>query len=215
MSYQPADIRLAWLRNLFLLRRTVRQRIKAQDAMHTLTRALERQAKLHEMASPPRPFLARQARDGIALVRAEFDAMHPRPLKEYGKLILDMAPHIDRWTTLQDRCDALNINIADRHSLKESDGIVSLIFAHALEDSAMHRRCQDNFSRPLFRVTQLVFFEWMARTPEGKEASDKAFSEVFGDVLPLPGEQPLSGSQAGTYGKRRGKLIFPAPSTLQ
>src|SRR5690606_36986194 len=102
----------------FLLRRTVRQLVTAQDAMHKLTRALERQAKLHEMASPPRPYLARQARDMITLVRTEFDARYPIPLIEYGRLILEMAPHIDRWTTLQDRSDALNINVADRHDLK-------------------------------------------------------------------------------------------------
>lgn len=191
MTYAPTNPKLAWLRNLFQVRLTIRRRVAAQDEMHRLTRALERKAKLLELGSPMDAHVAQGLHDASEALRTEFNAMYPTKITAYGKLIMDMAIYIDHVTTLQERCEALNVNIADRAELTEKDGIIEIIFAHGLEDSATHRRSDHNWDKPLFRVLAPAFIDFMHSTPEGRAAADQAFEDTFGFAFPLPGERPL------------------------
>jgi len=49
--------------------------------------------------------------------------------------------------------------------LGPGDGVVRIVFAHGLEDSAERRHCQWN-DGPLFRAAQLVFADFLS-SPEG------------------------------------------------
>lgn len=205
MTYSPTDPKMAWLRNLFILRRTLRLRATAQDEMHRATRALEKKAKRLEAESRFNGHVAQGVRDMAKSMRAEFHAMYPRKLKEYGKLIMDMAIWFDHATTLQERCEALNVNIADRAELTEKDGIIEIIFGHGLEDSATHRHSDHNWDKPLFRALAPAFVDLMNSTPETRAVTDQAFEDTFGFAFPLPGEQPLdtpSPSIHDLYGQR-------------
>ena len=191
MTYSPTDPKLAWLRTLFTLRLTVRRLVAAQDEMHRLSRALERKAKLLEAESPLNGHVVKGIHDVAKTVHAEFDAMYPAKPKDYGRMLMDMAIYIDHVTTLEDRCEALNVNVADRAELTEEDGIIEIIFAHGLEDSATYRRSDNNWDKPLFRALAPAFIDFMRNTPEGRAAADAALEDVFGIVTPLPGELPI------------------------
>lgn len=191
MTYNPTDPKLAWLRNLFMIRTTIRRRVAAQDELVRMKDALRRKAKKLEDASPLNAIVAMGLRDTATHLQSEFDALYPVPLMEYGAMLMRAAPYIDHVTTLQERCEALNVNIADRGELTEKDGIIEIIFAHALEDSAEHRRSDHNFDKPLFRALAPAFIDFMRSTPEGRAATDRVFEDVFGDIFPLPGERPV------------------------
>lgn len=130
MTYNPTDPKLAWLRNLFMIRTTIRRRVAAQNEMSRLAIALERKAKLLDGGAAVDAFLAQSYREAAAMLREEFRALYPVSLKEYGKLLMEIAPYIDHFTTLEERCEALNVNIADRGELTEKDGVLEIIFAH-------------------------------------------------------------------------------------
>jgi len=110
-------------------------------------------------------------------------------MRGYGRLLMDLALFIDTYTTLDERCDLLNVNIADRSQLSSDDGVVRIVFAHGLEDSAERRHCQWN-DGPLFRAAQLVFVDFLA-TPEGRAVGDTLFRPggVF-EGLPIYSTKP-------------------------
>lgn len=85
---------------------------------------------------------------------------------------------LDPLTTLDERCDLLNVNQADRRGLTNEDGIYSIAFVHGLEDSAMHRN-EDRKSSPLFLVANAAMMEWQLNTPEGRACMDKMTEELF------------------------------------
>jgi hypothetical protein len=94
-------------------------------------------------------------------------------MRMYGRLMRDAAPTIDASTTLEQRCELLNVNIADRGGLSPSDGVNHIVFKLGLEDSAARRRCDFN-DGPLFRAQHLLFADFLA-TPEGQAVGDSLF----------------------------------------
>lgn len=66
-----------------------------------------------------------------------------------GYALRDAAQMIDENTTLARRCALLNVNASDRTNLTDADGIVCILFVHALEGSAERRHCESN-DGPLF-----------------------------------------------------------------
>jgi hypothetical protein len=103
---------------------------------------------------------------------------------------MDTSAFIDAATTLADRCELLNINVADRDELTEEDGIAKLIFLHGLEDSAMYRK-QDYLDRPLNNALRWVFMDFLTETPEGRKVGDSLF-EAGGmfEFLPVYKQRP-------------------------
>ncbi|WP_423709644.1 hypothetical protein [Undibacterium sp. WLX3042] len=97
-------------------------------------------------------------------------------LKAWGYLLTDIAHVLDSCTTLAQRCDLLNVNIADRGDLTESDGLIQIIFAHGLEDSAEHRG-KDFKEGAMFEALQMVFMDFLTNTDEGKALGESLFEE--------------------------------------
>lgn len=93
-------------------------------------------------------------------------------IKQCGRILAEFAPAIDAVLTLQERCDLLNINVADRAGLTENDGIVYLIHVHHLEDSAEHRG-EDFATGPMHWALTLFFVDWLCDTKEGKQVADE------------------------------------------
>ncbi|MFT4504599.1 hypothetical protein [Caballeronia sp. 15711] len=142
------------------LRRSARRAVAKQDRLHDEARRLRRSAlALRTLGSPfdrARILELEKQADQLGKESCKIsDAM-----RGYGKLLMDLALFIDTYTTLDERCDLLNVNIADRSKLSPEDGVVRIVFAHGLEDSAERRHCQWN-DGPLFRAAQLVFADFL------------------------------------------------------
>lgn len=155
------------------LRRSARHAVAKQDRLHDEARQPRRSAlALRQLGNPfdrTRILeLEKQADELGKESRKISDAM-----RGYGQLLMDLALFIDTYTTLDERCDLLNVNIADRSQLGPDDGVVRIVFAHGLEDSAERRHCQWN-DGPLFRAAQFVFADFLA-TQEGRAVGETLF----------------------------------------
>lgn len=93
-------------------------------------------------------------------------------MKKHARLLIEYAPAIDAVLNLRERCDLLNVNVADRAGLTEDDGIVHLIHIHHLEDSAEHRG-EDFATGPMHWALTLFFADWLCDTKEGKQVADE------------------------------------------
>lgn len=72
-----------------------------------------------------------------------------------GHLLRNTAPLINMHTTVAQRCELLNVALAERPALDESDGVLEISITHGLEDSML--RGQPSFmGGPLFRALQLA-----------------------------------------------------------
>jgi hypothetical protein len=108
-------------------------------------------------------------------------------IRECGYALMVAAPTIDACTTLAQRCDLLDINVADREGLTETDGLASLVFEHGKENSAACRRCEFK-DGPLFHAINRVFLEFLSTTRDGQPGGRSTFSPggVFFDSLCNP-----------------------------
>ena len=98
-----------------------------------------------------------------------------------GRELLEMAPAFDAATTLEQRLDLLNVNVADRADIRPGAGLVLIIAGHCLEDSAARRR--DEYSDgPLFNSVHLEIVITMASTAVGRAATDKIMTDLFGTL---------------------------------
>lgn len=164
------------------VRSSLRLLARRRSALHDERRSLERKAR--QLKDQGNPFAASRiktmeatARDLADRARTVSDDIHG-----FGKLLADAAPMIDACTTLDERCCALNVNVADRSGLTEADGVVNIVFLHGLEDSAERRHAQWN-DGPLFNGLHLVFADFL-RTPEGQRVGNSLFEPggLFEDV---------------------------------
>ncbi|RDK01623.1 hypothetical protein [Paraburkholderia lacunae] len=156
------------------VRRTLRSAARARARLHDDRRHIERQARV--LKAGGNPFDKARIRKLHNMVR-ELDPRF-RELREksneLARLLMHAAPIIDACTTLNERCEVLNVNIADREGLEESTGIVHIVFAHGLEDSAERRR-EDCKGGPLFYAMQLVFLDFLCDTPNGRALGASLF----------------------------------------
>ena len=97
-------------------------------------------------------------------------------LRAWGYLLTDISHMLDTCTTLAQRCELVNVNVADRGDLTESDSLVHIIFVHGLEDSAEHRG-KDFKEGAMFEALQLVFMDFLTNTEEGKALNDSLFED--------------------------------------
>ncbi len=68
--------------------------------------------------------------------------------------------------------DLLNVNPVDRSDVEPADGIVEIVYARALENSAENRNSEWNNS-PMFQAAHFHFFKVMDRAPEVRKAMDE------------------------------------------
>lgn len=104
-------------------------------------------------------------------------------LKECGNFLADFSNLVDSCTTLAQRCELLNVNVADRSELKEADGLADIIFAHGLEDSAEHRGKEFN-EGIMFDALRLVFMDFLTETREGQRIGDSLLNDMSRHVTP-------------------------------
>ncbi len=104
---------------------------------------------------------------------------------ELGRALLELAPDFDLATTPLERFELLNINVADRADIGERNGLVILVAGYVLEDSAERRRQEFN-DGPLFNAVHLLIILKMSATAAGRAATDKIFTEVFGEEMFQP-----------------------------
>ena len=114
------------------LRRSARRAVAKQDRLHDEARRLRRSAlALRQLGSPfdrTRILELEKQTDQLGEESRKIsDAM-----RGYGRLLMDLALFIDTYTTLDERCDLLNVNIADRSQLGPGDGVVRIVFADFL-----------------------------------------------------------------------------------
>ena len=139
-------------------------------------------------------FIARLRRD-VRLDRAEIEraadqarchALNER-VRMCGYALMEAAPMIDAGTTLTQRCELLNINVADREYLTEADGLAALVLSHGKEDSAASRHL-DYKDGPLFHAVFRVFIDFMTTTHDGQVGGRCTFSPggLFFDSLCNP-----------------------------
>jgi hypothetical protein len=93
-------------------------------------------------------------------------------VRECGYMLADAAPQIDAATTLAERSELLNVT-ADRAGLTDADGVKTILFVHALEDSAERRHCGFN-DGPLFNALSRVMMDFLD-TPQGQAASESLY----------------------------------------
>ena len=97
--------------------------------------------------------------------------------RNIGRSLMELAPVFDAATTSQQRFEVLNINVADRRDIESGQtGLIMLVLAHGLEDSAMHRRDQfiDN---PMHEAINIEMMRVMFDTPAGIAATEQVFAE--------------------------------------
>ncbi|MEO8408883.1 MAG: hypothetical protein ABI476_10680, partial [Oxalobacteraceae bacterium] len=78
-------------------------------------------------------------------------------------------------TTLAQRCEILNVNVADRADLTEDDGLIKIIYLHGLEDSAA--RLKDDWKNgPMYQASATVFIDFLLHTKEGQALGNSLFA---------------------------------------
>lgn len=101
--------------------------------------------------------------------------------RELGQDLLALAPEVDAVTTLEQRLDLLNVNVADRAEIRPGASLVLIIAGHCLEDSAARRR-DEYADGPLFNSVHLEIVITMSSTAEGRAATDKIMADLFGNL---------------------------------
>lgn len=149
-------------------RRAMRQCDAAVTLFRTGMTAARRSAKKLEEASP---FNATRA----ARLRAEADEIEvcyrwaTEMQREMGAILLGGAAEIDAATTLDQRFELLNANVADRADVPAGTGLVHLILVYCIEDSAAHRG-EEWHDAPMGNAARQAMLDKMTNTPEGKVA---------------------------------------------
>lgn len=170
----PDELRTLAMTTVAKIRRSVRRITQRKEKCHSAARVLERAARM--MLDAGNPFDQNRIKDReLAAKDLRKHASECRhALKDLGRALIDVAPVIDSVLTLAQRCDILNVNVADRTGLSDEDGIVQLVYLKGLEDSAEHRD-QDFKDAPLNNAMTLVFIDFLCNHPEGRKLGDSLF----------------------------------------
>lgn len=200
--------------SIFLwMRRAIRQDQAVMDALWDDIRYLRRHAKLLDQASPFNASRAATLRDEADLIQADYDLVRD-DCRRLGAALMAGAWEVDEATTFDERCEILNINVADRAQLPADCGLVHMFSAYGLEDSAQRRRMAWK-SGPLYSAVQIEIYRVLLETEAGRAASQELWEKATGpggmfEDLPLYDQQP-----DGTMKRRPPKLrvVSTTPTT--
>lgn len=174
----PAHLKPPTTKELLLfvvtMRRMIRRAVTVLETQSGVVQRYRRRARvLREYATP---FDAAQieALDAAATSISESCKPLRDTLKTTGRLLIDSARLIDAGTTLAQRCEILNVNVAERAGLTETDGIREILFGQHLEDSAARRKAECN-DGPLYQAIQEVFIDFLCNTEEGRKLGESLF----------------------------------------
>jgi len=170
----------------YRLRRHIRRLVDEEIQLRQEGRALHRKVrKLKEQANPfnHARITSLEAEEEISRQgRHEYSTA----IKEAANLLIHLSKLITQLTTLEERFDMLNVNIADRNVCDKTDdtSIVAIAAEYGLEDSAMHRG-SDWKKGQLAHAFNKVFIDFLCNTPEGK-AMGKTLFEPGGLLESVP-----------------------------
>jgi hypothetical protein len=172
----PEELRAIAMNLVAKIRRNVREIIRRREQLSSTARVTERAARVMREAGNPFDQNRIEAREFQAKLLRKSASDYRQMLQDAGRMLVDTAPVIDGVLTLAQRCDLLNINVADRAGLTEEDGFVQLIYMRRLEDSAFYRGKEDwGFDGPLNQAMMLVFMDFLCNHPEGQKLGDSLF----------------------------------------
>ena len=138
---------------------------------------IKRSAKKLEQASPFNHARVAELQQRAALIDASRKEME-EIFVSIGRYLIQVAPEFDAATILEERCEILNVNIADRKQLLPEHGLVEIVCAYGLEDSAYYRgrgwKCG-----PLYDAINGEIMRVLFDTPEGREMSERMTNELF------------------------------------
>lgn len=118
--------------------------------------------------------LHQQASIDVLKVRSR---VYSDALRELGSILLELAPTFDAATTLETRCDLIGINVADRAKIDPTNcGLIVLVFALALEDSATYRGF-DAINNPMHSAIAPEILRIICETTNGREAMRQVVAE--------------------------------------
>lgn len=170
----PPDSPIA---EFFRIRLMARSAHDAEAGYNIQLRLMQR-ARARLAAAPFNTHRVAQLDAHISDIKAEFKIVRDH-MRDIGSFLIDLAPAIDAITTLDQRLELLNCNHADRSRIDEPDlGMVMLMAAYCVEDSAEHRNDEWN-DRPLHTCVNAEMHHVMFHTAEGRELSDKLFDGLF------------------------------------
>jgi hypothetical protein len=188
----------------------VRHFVRANfDRHHRVRAELARVRRLADRlgGSPFNKHRLEQVNDYVTTLK-ELLIMVRKAEERLGRIVIDMAPRIDAETTMAQRLEILNCNLADRSKLDESDiGLVDLIGVYCVEDSAAHRGDEFN-DRPLHGAVNAEIIRVMFRTPEGRAASKPIFDAAFEPGGILHGVSTYYRQPDGTMKRKAPSLVL-------
>lgn len=173
------------------VRKTAKMASECKDTFWGRYRTAKR--KIEILQATKSPFIKRQ----VEALEQEAKEAHSsyKDLKalliDVGELLVKCSHLIDGSTTLEQRCQLLNVNVADRGGLTEDAGIIELIYAHSVENSAENRG-KEKCSGPL-RAAVLEFIRH--QLIHNEEFKDMAHNKLFGtggmfEFVPSYSQQP-------------------------
>jgi hypothetical protein len=100
-----------------------------------------------------------------------------------GRLIIDTGRELDDVLAFDEMCDLLEVNPAERAEIERSDftekrDFMTVASAFGFDHSATHRGKYTKGGAVYWAINEEIM-RVMFDTPEGKEASDKMFKELF------------------------------------
>lgn len=153
------------------MRHSCRCLVAAHDPLWAGVRALELKAtllRIGEQAMRLRRAAVLEAR--AQELRADLEMLRGH-LRRIGQKLVQCAPEIDAHIPQALQMDLLNVNPVDRSDVPADDGIVKIVFAWGLENSAEHRD-DDWKNSPMFRAVHEAFMHEMIHNKELKERTD-------------------------------------------
>lgn len=169
---QKQEVLFAWLHLVIKIRRQCRQLIFALEFWRLKARKIEKQAKQYRQTE--NSFMIRRAElleNGLPELETRIQAINDL-LLENGKLLMDCSSSIDLSVPQSMLLDLLAVNRVDRGSIRDGDGIIEIVYAHALEESATFRG-SDWKQGPLAQAVMAYFTHQMIHNEEFKQKADE------------------------------------------
>lgn len=189
-----------------IIRHYVRTNFARQDEAVSLLKRIERIVE-HYKKSPFDRHRLKEATAHLEAVREHLQTVY-RAGESLGRIIFELAPRIDAVTTMEQRLELLNCNVADRGRLDEPNiGLLELVAVYCVEDSAAHRG--DEFlDRPLFNAVNAEMHRVMFRTPEGRAVSKPIMDAAFEPSGILHGVPTYYRQPDGTMKRKAPSLVL-------
>lgn len=128
----------------------------------------------------------------------------------FGRCLIDVGRELDAALTFDQLCDLLEVNATERDELRastitEKRDFMTIASAFGYEHSAMHRN--EHWMRgAVYWAIQEEIQRVMFDTPEGLQASDRIFKELFKPGNPFHGVPTYFRQPDGTFARKSADL---------